>query len=209
MATLNSKNELQEWCQKRKVALPTYSSHQRGEAHVLQWSSEVMVMGKKHGPGLARQRKRAEMRAAEVALKWLAGHKDDYVPKTVGNGTVCDRVADTQRIVFLDLENSSCESEWDTLLAGICKPYYVYAVDSEASMLADKLNLRPSWRRLRAPSNGSDAADLLILYEVMRVVHQGYDTADVYIVSKDKLFATLKDMSIKLFPGLRMHIVNK
>ena len=69
---LNYKSLLQEWCQKKYKELPVYKlKKEEGLEHKKTFFVEVFIKGAGYGTGSSHQKKQAEQKAAEQALKKL------------------------------------------------------------------------------------------------------------------------------------------
>jgi len=70
---LDPKTALQEYCQGHDIALPTYSTvAEHGPAHAREYTVAAVVGDKELGRGRASSRKKAEKRAATLALEVIA-----------------------------------------------------------------------------------------------------------------------------------------
>lgn len=69
---LNYKSLLQEWCQKKYKELPVYKlKKEEGLEHKKTFFVEVFIKGADYGTGSSHQKKQAEQKAAQQALKKL------------------------------------------------------------------------------------------------------------------------------------------
>ena len=70
-AIVDSKSKLQELCQGRGLALPTYVGTASGPAHDLRHEFYVTVAGVTYGPGVGTRKRTAEFEAARLALRGI------------------------------------------------------------------------------------------------------------------------------------------
>ena len=113
---MTSKNQLQEYCQKRKIILPTYFSVMTGISHQPNWSAHVVVNNQTFNSPRQdyKTKTEAEMAAAQQALSIVV--ESQSVDNKINDLTMI------KKVMFIDLENVAAFNmniQNDTLYIGV------------------------------------------------------------------------------------------
>lgn len=193
-----SKNNLQEYCQKRKQPLPEYTSVRMGGTdNEPLWQSSITVDDKEYLGSICSSKKRAELSAAQVALTNIGNIEEDSIKMVIG------KVA-----LFVDVENMPHFA--DEVAKKFGGNIVIYAVVGEHHHLSDK-EFTPNIIKIISHSTRQDGTDTCIQVYIGWLLSQNaYNT--YLIATLDHFGSALVDIitsPISPWPKIEAKVVTK
>ena len=184
------KNQLQEFCQKRKIPLPTYKTSKVKMGFI----SIVTIPYK----GLTTQgntkptKKKAEISAAEELLIVIKN-----------NQTVTKYTSDQDIYVLIDMENIHMGDYFDLKCFSSKYKFIGFATKNHSSLNVSSPNINVH----TIESSRRDACDIMMIGYTSRLVMKLFGPTQIYIVTKDHFGEGLVDYINSLETGVEIYSV--
>ena len=183
-----SRNQLQEWCQKRGHVLPCYTSTQSGSPHKPTWKSSVIIILDGNQSDFfgdeCPTKKESEANAASKVLEWITANGIPY------EGVPSPKVKVTIRTAILvDVENMPKLISQLPVFEG---PVTIFAFVGKHHHLAE-MDYGDEVIKILSPSTRPDGTDTCMQVHTGRFLME--NQYDVYLIAtRDHFGGTLMEM---------------
>lgn len=181
-----AKNRLQEWAQRRGIALPTYETQKSGPAHKPVFKSCCRVADSVFETCADHSsKKEAEKSAAKIALKEL---EEETVNES--HETMAPASLSWVTIVIVDIDNVDVPID----LMRKHEASFMLFVARNGSKVMTEYEKCENAMIFTTPCVGKDATDVYLTYET-KGIRDMFPSADIAIFTKDHFAQTLAQIS--------------
>ena len=189
--SMSYKNQLQEFAQSNKHALPEYETISTAEG----FTSKVTVGSKlyfNHKHDVAKTKKDAEQKAAKLALKILGFNPEECKAGNLTKSESCiPKNHDIKKLVYVDADNIDISAN---IIRESPNVAFVLFLSRNASKNVEQQSMLSNCFMKTAPVIGKDACDVLMCYEA-RASRDIAPDMPFAIVTKDHFGQSLASIS--------------
>lgn len=182
---MNAKNQLQEFCQKRKLSIPIYNTIAVSHP-ITGWRSSITFSDIEYTSDVFPSKVKAELHVAELVLN-----------DTITNLPTYRHPEQPDAYVFIDLENVPIPIDVNIRFKSTA--YVVGILSSNSALTAFESELKSKMELIISPCTMHDGADVEIIMHITSLIIDDKIPKDkwIYIVSKDKLLETFANILIQ------------